>query len=83
MDPLIDGYRRFRANVWPGERARYEALAHWGQSPETMVIACSTRASIRRPCSAPSLANCSWCAMSPRSCPPTVPTPAITARARR
>ncbi len=41
MDPLIDGYRRFRADVWPGERARYEALAHWGQSPETMVIACS------------------------------------------
>jgi carbonic anhydrase len=41
MDPLIDGYRRFRANVWPAERARYEALAHWGQSPETMVIACS------------------------------------------
>jgi len=41
MDPLIDGYRRFRADVWPAERARYEALAHWGQSPETMVIACS------------------------------------------
>src|SRR5271165_7447563 len=41
MDPLIDGYRRFRADVWPVERARYEALAHWGQSPETMVIACS------------------------------------------
>ncbi len=41
MDPLIDGYRGFRADVWPAERARYEALAHWGQSPETMVIACS------------------------------------------
>jgi carbonic anhydrase len=41
MDPLIEGYRRFRADVWPGERARYEALAHWGQSPEAMVIACS------------------------------------------
>jgi len=41
MDSLIDGYRRFRADVWPAERARYEALAHWGQSPETMVIACS------------------------------------------
>ncbi|HKI13465.1 MAG TPA: carbonic anhydrase, partial [Roseiarcus sp.] len=41
MDPLIEGYRRFRADVWPAERARYEALAHWGQSPETMVIACS------------------------------------------
>ena len=41
MDPLIEGYRKFRADTWPGERARYEALAHWGQSPETMVIACS------------------------------------------
>ena len=41
MDPLIEGYHRFRAEVWPAERARYEALAHWGQSPEAMVIACS------------------------------------------
>ncbi len=41
MDPLIEGYRRFRAETWPVERARYEALAHWGQSPEAMVIACS------------------------------------------
>ena len=41
MDPLIEGYRRFRADVWPAERARYEALARWGQSPEAMVIACS------------------------------------------
>jgi len=41
MDPLIEGYRRFRAETWPAERARYEVLAHWGQSPETMVIACS------------------------------------------
>jgi carbonic anhydrase len=41
MDPLIEGYRRFRAETWPAERARYEALAQWGQSPETMVIACS------------------------------------------
>ena len=41
MDPLIEGYRRFRAEIWPAERARYEALAYWGQSPETMVIACS------------------------------------------
>jgi carbonic anhydrase len=41
MDPLTEGYRRFRADIWPGERARYEALAHWGQSPEAMVVACS------------------------------------------
>jgi carbonic anhydrase len=41
MDRLIEGYRRFRAEVWPGQRARYEQLAEAGQSPETMVIACS------------------------------------------
>ncbi len=41
MDRLIEGYRRFRAEVWPGERARYERLAERGQRPETMVIACS------------------------------------------
>jgi carbonic anhydrase len=41
MDALLDGYRRFRAQTWPAERARYEALARWGQSPETMIIACS------------------------------------------
>jgi carbonic anhydrase len=41
MDPLLEGYHRFRAEIWPAERARYEALARWGQSPETMVIACS------------------------------------------
>jgi carbonic anhydrase len=40
-DPLVEGYRRFRAQIWPGERARYEALANWGQSPDTMIIACS------------------------------------------
>ena len=41
MEDLIEGYRRFRAEIWPAERARYEALAHWGQSPETMILACS------------------------------------------
>jgi carbonic anhydrase len=41
MDRLIDGYRRFRAEVWPAERDRYEALAVHGQSPHTLVIACS------------------------------------------
>ncbi|MEO7027089.1 MAG: carbonic anhydrase [Caulobacteraceae bacterium] len=40
MDPLIEGYRRFRAEVWPGQRVRYETLAE-GQRPETLVIACS------------------------------------------
>ena len=41
MEQLIEGYRRFREETWPGERARYEALAKRGQRPETMVIACS------------------------------------------
>ena len=41
MDRLIEGYRRFRKDVWPAQRARYEKLAEAGQRPETMVIACS------------------------------------------
>ena len=41
MDPLIEGYKKFRAETWPAERERYEALAHWGQSPDTMIVACS------------------------------------------
>ncbi len=41
MDALIDGYRRFRSEIWPAERARYEALARRGQAPETMAISCS------------------------------------------
>jgi carbonic anhydrase len=40
-DPLVAGHRRFRAETWPAERRRYEALAHHGQNPETMVVACS------------------------------------------
>ena len=41
MTDLLDGYRRFRAEVWPAERSRYEALAARGQTPQTLVIACS------------------------------------------
>jgi carbonic anhydrase len=41
MDKLIEGYRRFRTQTWPTERARYEALSLTGQRPQTMVIACS------------------------------------------
>jgi carbonic anhydrase len=41
MDKLIEGYRKFRADTWPAERARYEALSVVGQSPRTLVIACS------------------------------------------
>lgn len=41
MDRLIEGHRRFRVQTWPNERARYEDLARKGQSPETLVVACS------------------------------------------
>lgn len=41
MQHLIDGYREFRAEVWPERRALFERLAARGQRPHTMVIACS------------------------------------------
>ncbi|NOG72145.1 carbonic anhydrase [Roseicella sp. DB1501] len=41
MERLIGGYRRFRAETWPREKARFEELAEQGQRPRTMVIACS------------------------------------------
>jgi len=41
MDALIEGYHRFRANAWPADRARYEALSAKGQRPQTLVVACS------------------------------------------
>jgi len=41
MIRLLDGYRRFRSETWPAERARYEALAKRGQRPEALVVACS------------------------------------------
>lgn len=40
MDGLIEGYRRFREGHWEEERERWSRLAE-GQSPRTMVIACS------------------------------------------
>jgi carbonic anhydrase len=41
LERLLDGYRRFRADTWPRERARFEELAEQGQRPRAMVIACS------------------------------------------
>lgn len=41
MERLLEGYRRFRSEVWPSERARYEALSSQGQRPETLVVGCS------------------------------------------
>lgn len=40
MQRLIEGYRQFRAQRWPERRAVFERLAHAGQSPRTMVVAC-------------------------------------------
>ena len=37
---LLTGYRRFREQRWPQERAEYETLAS-GQKPHTLVVACS------------------------------------------
>lgn len=41
MQRLIDGYKAFRTQYWPEEKARYETLATRGQSPEYLVISCS------------------------------------------
>lgn len=40
FDALLDGYRRFRKQDWARQRARWAELAE-GQSPRTLVIACS------------------------------------------
>ena len=37
---LLTGYRRFREQRWPQERAEYDTLAS-GQKPHTLVVACS------------------------------------------
>jgi len=41
MQKLLNGYRNFRAQRWPKERALYGALAEMGQSPRLLIIACS------------------------------------------
>lgn len=37
---LVNGYRRFQANLNPPETDLYRSLAEEGQAPKTMVIAC-------------------------------------------
>lgn len=37
---LIEGYREFKNNRLPSERARFRQLATEGQHPKTMVVAC-------------------------------------------
>src|SRR5690606_719776 len=39
-DHLLTGYRNFMSGRYASESGRYRGLAHNGQSPETMVIAC-------------------------------------------
>ena len=41
MEHLIDGYRVYREKRWPELRALHRRLAERGQSPRTLVIACS------------------------------------------
>jgi carbonic anhydrase len=40
VDELIAGYRRFRSERWPEERAHFQELAK-GQKPHSLVIGCS------------------------------------------
>ena len=41
MDHLIEGYRIYREKRWPELRGLHRRLAERGQSPRTLVIACS------------------------------------------
>jgi carbonic anhydrase len=38
---LLNGYRRFRNDGYPRQRARYDQLVAEGQSPKLMIIGCS------------------------------------------
>ena len=38
---LLKGYRRFRGDGYPKQRARYDRLVAEGQSPKLMIIGCS------------------------------------------
>lgn len=40
MQSLITGYRKFRKEIWPHDKAHFAELAK-GQKPHTLVIACS------------------------------------------
>ena len=40
---LLKGYRRFRENGYPIQRARYDELVSEGQHPKLMIIGCSDR----------------------------------------
>ncbi len=40
MSSLLEGYKRFRQHKLVGERERYRELAHHGQEPNHLVVAC-------------------------------------------
>lgn len=40
LNRLIDGYGRFRENIWKRSRDRFRRLAEDGQAPKVMVISC-------------------------------------------
>lgn len=40
MEKLLEGYRRFRDNVWPAQRQLFETLAAKGQEPKALVLGC-------------------------------------------
>ena len=40
LQPLIDGYRRFREKGWARERERWAEMAE-GQSPQVMILSCA------------------------------------------
>ena len=41
IEKLLEGYKRFRADHFDGNKTLYEKLYKEGQSPKTLVIACS------------------------------------------
>ena len=41
MERLLNGYQRFRNDIWPERRRLFETLADDGQQPRVMVISCA------------------------------------------
>ena len=41
MDKIVEGIRRFRRDIYPGLKPRYDELVKTGQKPHALVIGCS------------------------------------------
>ncbi len=41
MERLLNGYQRFRNDIWPERRRLFETLADDGQQPRVMIISCA------------------------------------------